>query len=725
MDVEAYFEEWSLLPGDRARMAISTTHAEVHATLERLTRGPRSGDAGLHSFGDPIPGLEMTIPGIQQSTALGSYCDLELAGPLAPAFGVHLWFWPTAADDSDRQWIWSVRSEEDQEPRGLAIVAGQLVLATRTSVHQLGIPVSSRIWYSLVVQVESQAAGPSVVVEVEQVSGVPVGPRRVTRRVEVEWSDAVDRLRLAGGALDDTGSLVEGFNGKIENPSLFDRALTDDERSALHAGSSDLPHPWHRWDFAADMARAEVPEVVGGAPPAQLRGGAERAVTSHAWDGSTDSFLVAPEQYAAVQFHADAMVDANWTYNLEFDVPEDLASGVYAVKLDAGGKEDHYPFFVRGRVPERADVLFLLPTNTYLAYANDRFASSDLTPVMGHEMQVSEDEKYLNEHPELGKSCYDVHGDGTPVRYSSRRRPLVNVRPHYPNFLNGTVRHFALDLFLVEWLERSPFSFHVATDEDLHAEGRELLDRYQVVVTGSHPEYWTGPALTALQSFLAESGKLMYLGGNGFYWITTVDPERPWIIEVRRDNSGLRAWDAPVGERGHAQTGEPGGLWRYRGRGPNTICGVAFATEGWSDGRGFVRTPATYDAPLSRFFAGIEEEVVGDFGYVLGGAAGDECDRFDLTLGSPPQTQVLASATGFGPEYLIVNEDVLIPMPGQDGPHRPENVRADMVYIPLSGGGEVFSASSIAFAGAIAWNDFDNNACRLVDNVLREFVANV
>ena len=40
----------------------------------------------------------------------------------------------------------------------------------------------------------------------------------------------------------------------------------------------------------------------------------------------------------------------------------------------------------------------------------------------------------------------------------------------------------------------------------------------------------------------------------------------------------------------------------------------------------------------------------------------------------------------------------------------------------LFGGGEVFSVGSIPFSGAIAWNGFDNNAARLVDNVLRRFV---
>jgi N,N-dimethylformamidase len=118
----------------------------------------------------------------------------------------------------------------------------------------------------------------------------------------------------------------------------------------------------------------------------------------------------------------------------------------------------------------------------------------------------------------------------------------------------------------------------------------------------------------------------------------------------------------------------------------------------------------------------VSEDVIGEDGYILGGAASDECDRYDLALGSPAQATVLASATGFGPEYLMVPEDLGTPMPNSDGPNRPDMVRADMVYIPITGGGEIFSVGSIGFVGAMAWNAFNNSTARLLDNVLAEFV---
>ncbi len=721
MEIQAYFEEWSRLPGERVRMAISTRCPEVRASLEKLTRGPAGADAvSPDAFGEQIEGLDVVLPGVEQQTALGSYAELPLPEhtKLAGAT-VHVLVWPTTPASGEFQTIWAVGHE--QAWLSLGIRRNELSLRVDARIHPLGTRLESHTWYSLALGLAEGDGGVTAEVDVRQLSGLPLHDPRTQSQVTIPGSlPEASALRLAADEVTAVGSPVRPYNGKIEAPSFFAGGLSEQQRGQLHADPNSAS-PDIRWDLSKHLDSARVSAV--GAPDGALCNGGDRGVTGHNWSGESDSFLEVPAQYASVHFHDDDMVDSGWDYNLEFDLPEALESGLYAVRLEAGDIVDHYPLFVRSRPDETADVLLLFPTNTYLAYANDRFAGADLSGIMSHEKKISPDEEYLNAHPEFGLSAYDTHSDGSPVRYSSRRRPLVNVRPHYPNFLTGTYRHFAVDLFLVEWLERSGLRYHVATDEDLHAEGDQLLSRYKVAVTGSHPEYWTGPALQSLDSYLRSGGKMMYLGGNGFYWVTTHHSERPWIVEIRRDNGGLRSWDPPPGERTHVATGEPGGLWRYRGRSPNTICGIAFATEGFSAGQGYRRTESSKHGPGSRFFAGIDDEVIGDFGYVLGGAAGDECDRFDLRLGSPPQTQVLASATGFGREYLIVNEDVLLPVPDQDGPHRPDMVRSDMVYLPINGGGAVFSVGSIAFAGAMAWNGFDNNAATLVNNVLKEFVA--
>src|SRR5882724_12614562 len=92
MDIQAYFEEWSCKPGDVARLAISTPHKEVRATLVRLVSGP--GQAG-HREGrvvDFSSVLDRTVTGRLQSTMIGSYAKLPLPTAIGGrAISIHCW----------------------------------------------------------------------------------------------------------------------------------------------------------------------------------------------------------------------------------------------------------------------------------------------------------------------------------------------------------------------------------------------------------------------------------------------------------------------------------------------------------------------------------------------------------------------------------------------------------------------------------------------------------
>ena len=138
-------------------------------------------------------------------------------------------------------------------------------------------------------------------------------------------------------------------------------------------------------------------------------------------------------------------------------------------------------------------------------------------------------------------SLYDSHADGSGVCYSSRLRPIINMRPRYHMRALNCPHQLPADLHLIDWIEAKGHAYDVITDEDLHAEGLDLLAPYKVIITGSHPEYWSGPMLDALETYLNTGGRMMYLGGNGFYWITSFAPGRPHVVEVRR-RVGTRSW---------------------------------------------------------------------------------------------------------------------------------------------------------------------------------------
>jgi N,N-dimethylformamidase len=456
-------------------------------------------------------------------------------------------------------------------------------------------------------------------------------------------------------------------------------------------------------------------------------------MTGYNWSGKETDFKRAPNEYGAIHFHDDDLEDAGWNCDFEWQVPQDLPSGVYAARLKAGEQFDYVPFFVRpakGRA--QAKILFLVPTLSYMAYGNEHLPSRPGRAEKAFGMTLEEllglgtayeraAFQYMLDNNLT--SLYDFHSDGSGVAYTTRLRPLVNLRPLWrkPATQFKYTHQFNEDLYLVDWLTAMHHEFDVATDDDLHFEGTDLLTRYRVVLTGSHPEYWTLAMLESLETYLQNGGRLMYLGGNGFYWVTSLDPKRPHIIEVRRAQAGVRTWQADPGEYYHSTTGELGGLWRYRGKIPQRIVGNGMTATGGEPARPFKRMPASHDPRASFIFEGIgDKEIIGDFGLHMGAASGWELDRADPALGTPPHALVVASSFGHSDVYQLAVEEMWKGDPRLGGTTCPD-VRADMVYFEYPNGGAVFSVGSISYCGSLSFNKYDNNVSRLTNNVLKAF----
>ncbi|MCC7451422.1 MAG: LamG domain-containing protein [Anaerolineae bacterium] len=737
-----YSDKWSVFPGESISFMVSTDRPNYESAIVRL----------IHGDENPVgPGFKEEVieaprqrTGRKQIAYAGSYITVDNAPALAlgNSFTIQAWIYPTLPMKGQQQGIVSQWSPSDRRGYVLQVgEAGDLELWLGDDNGQVecigtGKAFHAQRWYFVAAAYDANSHKVNLyqlpltnwpIDESAATTETPVNLERIGANqspllIAAAYPETVGENRMVGRAT---------FNGKIDNPCLFSRALNQDEIESLQQGADPAAVAGGAlvaaWDFAADIASARVSDR----GPHGLHGIAVnmpmRAVTGHNWTATAFDFKYAPEQYGAITFHEDDLDDARWAVDFTWQVPADLKSGVYAARTRAGDQEDYLPFVVRPpKGTATAPVLYLLPTMTYLAYANDRARSfaEHSSGVADRKLALDPLDHYLAEHPEFSASIYDIHPDRSGICYSSRLRPIVSIRPRYKYWVVTTSRHFAADLYLIDWMEQKGFQYDVATDEDLHVDGESLLARYPVIVTGTHPEYWTTPMLTALENYLAHGGRLMYLGGNGFYWVTSVDPERPHIVEVRRGISGTRAWNSAPGEAYHSTTGEMGGLWRHRGKAPNQLVGIGFTAQGWN-GRapGYTRQPDSFNGRAAFIFEGVApDETIGDFGLVLDGAAGDELDRVDSSLGTPAHTLVLASSSGHDRFTLPVIEDwTEISAALMLG--KITTVHADMVYFETPNNGAVFATGSITWCASLSHNNYTNNVSRITENVLRRFSA--
>ena len=473
------------------------------------------------------------------------------------------------------------------------------------------------------------------------------------------------------------------------------------------------------WDFSRDIPTTRVVDTSLAAHHGETVNMPVRAMKGWNWDGSEYVWTRKPEHYGAIHFHNDDLYDCGWDTDFTFDVPATLGSGIYCAKLTRDGHQDYCPFVVRPPLGEaRADLALLLPTASYWAYA-DRHVEVEWRErenVTGYWAALDPSALYLHEHPELGVSMYDTHSDGSGVCYASRLRPILNMQP------NERLWQFAADTHITDWLEEKGIAYDVITEDDLDRHGVALLAPYRCVMTGTHPEYPSLNMMEAYDAYKAAGGRFIYFGGNGFYWRVSYHPDLPGVIEMRRAEDGIRSWIAEGGEYYHGFTGELGGMWRRMGRAPQTVAGTGMCAQGFDFSTHYERTQASFDPRAAFIFEGIgDEEKIGDFGLLGGGAAGWEVDRADFDLGTPPHALVVASARDFTAAYHWVKEELTHTHSANTGETSPM-VRCDMVFHETANGGAVFATSSIAWAAALSHNGYDNNVSRISENVIRRFL---
>ena len=736
-----YADKFSVASGERIRFMVSTDLPSYDAKIVRLIHADENPNGP--GFKEEIIESEVNhnYPGRKQIATSGSYLVVENNAVLASlsSFTLQAWIFPTTPNKGAPQGILTRWSVVNNTGYGLFIgKEGDLGLWVGDGagkVERIYTKKSLRAshWYFVAATYD----------ETKQIVSLYQHPLTdwphndstaiIEKPVQVQVSKRNDApFLIAAGNIDaiaDKRVAKALYNGKIDSPRLFSRALAKNEIDQLK--NDDSPQDIAgdaivaSWDFSDQISSSHIIDTSLNKFHGVAINMPTRAMTGYNWGGNSMDFKNTPQEYGAIHFHDDDLEDAGWATDFELEIPDNFKSGVYAARLASENHEDYIPFIIRpSKGKPRASILYLIPTMTYLAYANDRMdaAEDHKSGFLDSNFVIDPLDDYLAEHPEFAMSLYDTHKDGSGCYYSSKLRPIVNMRPKYRLWITRSPRHLGADLYLIDWMEEKGFSYDVVTDEDLHYEGVDLLANYKVLITGTHPEYYTTPMLKALEQYRSSGGRIMYLGGNGFYWVTSMDDERPHIIEVRKGFAGTRAYNTAPGECYHSTTGEMGGLWRYRGKTPNKLVGVGFTAMGWyGHAPGYKRKAGSFDQRASFIFEGIgEDEIIGNYGLYLGGGAGDEIDRLDYQLGSPPHTLLLASATDHHSSMMPVIEDYMqIFSSLLKGEAR--NIQADMVYFETPNGGAVFSTGAITWCGCLSHHNYENNVSKITENVLKKF----
>ena len=257
------------------------------------------------------------------------------------------------------------------------------------------------------------------------------------------------------------------------------------------------------------------------------------------------------------------------------------------------------------------------------------------------------------------------------------------------------------DLSLIWWLDHAGHEADLITDHDLHAEGLACLAPCKAVLNGSHPGYHPEETMGATEAYLGQSGRIMYLGGNGYSWVTGTREGEPHCIEVGKLDSGTRVWQAEPGEGYLASTGQKSGLWRDRDRAPQNVVGLGFTAEGMDESQPFEHMPDSFHKRVAWIFDGLgDKDPIGDFGLAAGGAGGIGLDRYELGLGTPPHTLLVASTSDQSDNYPLVGEEVTGAFPGR-GSTQDAQVRGDLIYFTTPQNGARRAAGSIAGSQAL------------------------
>lgn len=360
-------------------------------------------------------------------------------------------------------------------------------------------------------------------------------------------------------------------------------------------------------------------------------------------------------------------------------------SGLYCFHARApAGLTFSFPWVVAPAAP-RAAVAVLASNLTWAAYNNfggrSNYINADVLPPQ----PTVNSRQELKRYNEPGHATWGA-GHYLPLSFD-RPEPINSIelgeQPTNPIEGRAACHVAAAEWRLLAWLERERFDYDYYAETQLH-DGTLDLKRYKVLVTSTHPEYWTRRMYSDVKNWVFESGgRLMYLGGNGLNCEVEILDDHRMIVH----NGAIQGlWAKQIGAESRFAT---------RVESEANLLGVVFDPRG-------IMTAAPYrvedDAHWVFEGTGLKK---GDlFGVhslhrrCPGGASGHETDK--ISPSSPKNVRLLAKG---------LNVD--------DG-------GAHLVAFETPSAGAVFSVGSICWPSSIL---VDEGVSRVTANVLRRFLS--
>lgn len=683
--ITGYLDRLAVDAGTQVELMASGPAGEATLSLERL----RSADPGLIGSGAGSRSVQWGQPSRvrldDRELALGSFLCVPPAPHLLPigSFAVELWVLPTL-----RPHAWSALAAQ-----WAPADARFGIFQTRDGTVTAAVSQNGRrcVWVSLRATLELgrwqhlRLDWDAVSGRVSLQRGYPTAPQVEVREractpgpLHASGAPLCFGARSADGTADAAG---DHFDGRLARPLL----------------RGEHEEPLGNWDLSQDVGMATVPDSSRHRHPATLVNAPMRATTGPGWQGRPSTrYSDDPSRYDSVHLHSDDLDDADWPVTVSVDVPA-AAEGVHAITLRNGaGDSATWPFVVRPCAPREACAV-LLPTLTWRAYGSNR-----------RSFTWTEDGVL-----DAGLCLYDLHADGSMVTLASCHRPTRSGTP-FRGFANWGPHLLTADLYMVDWLEHEAIGYDVLADEHLDADGLDAIRSYRCLILGAHPEYATAAMLDALEQYLAQGGRLIYPGGNGLYWVTSIDPERPHLIEVRKSVPGEFPEDgAPEpGESEHQTTLEPGGLWEVQGRSPSRIVGLTHSAnrhDPVAPGSGYVRTAASRDRRWDWVFHGVNDEPFGETGLALGHAAGYEMDVVPERLPADLLSETVRLARARDSSFFGLRRLNL-------------EIASDLAIGLAPNGGAVFSAGSVSWGSALSADGYRGAVGTITGNVVRRML---